>query len=555
MKKCLLFFVLLVSSVYGQTIAELKKEIAEAKEPKDKIAPYTDLGIIYFNESNFVEALNNFTKSMKIAESVDSKFQIGSNCNNISATYYEVGKYEEAVKYAKKAISIFEQLDDYNGLANAYNSLGLGYYMMKINDKCEEAFIKSIEYEIKKKDSLGINIGYKNLGAFYFELGDTLKGIESVEKGVKFLPTDSDVRSKYKSYLTLAEVYCYSHDLINAKRYIDSCSNYIYELEKDKFYHHVDDYYYVLYSFYSQKGDFQQALENFKHYSQIKDSVLNIESNEQLLEIKTKYETEKKEQELKEEKLKSAQEKQKFNLYITILIIALLGLIFLVMFLRNRHKHKTEILLRERNELVLSKVLETEEKERTRIAKDLHDGIVQDLVAIKHQLNKTVDLEPNESKENVKSIALDIERAGNELRDISYQMMPLTLKEYGLEKALDSLLQKTCGALNISYDFELINVHQKLEEKIEVSIYRICQELINNSVKHSQASQIGLLIQGKGDHLQIIYEDNGVGFDADSITKGIGLNSLDSRIELIKGSFTIDSEISKGVTAYIRIPL
>src|SRR5690606_13183386 len=107
----------------------------------------------------------------------------------------------------------------------------------------------------------------------------------------------------------------------------------------------------------------------------------------------------------------------------------------------------------------------------------------------------------------------------------------------------------------ISFDFELINVNQKLEEKIEVSIYRICQELINNSVKHSQASQIGLLIQRKSDHLQIIYEDNGVGFDVASTTKGIGLNSLDSRIELIKGSFTIDSEISKGITAYIRIPV
>src|SRR5690606_24984376 len=115
-----------------------------------------------------------------------------------------------------------------------------------------------------------------------------------------------------------------------AKIYIDSCSNYIAEMEREKFYHHVDDYYNVLHSYYSQKGDFKQALENFKYYSQIKDSVLNITSNEQLLEIKTKYETEKKEQELNEEKLKSTQEKQKFNLYTTILIIALFGLIFLI---------------------------------------------------------------------------------------------------------------------------------------------------------------------------------------------------------------------------------
>lgn len=578
------------SSLYYLELARLKSN------PKKHTKLYADIfrkiGTVYMYKGNSDSALAYLQKALPLFEKINDSVEVIRVVNNIGFTHFNREEYDKALKQFFKSLRFNETKNDSVFISYDYNNIAAALKNQNDFEGARSYFAKAMNIRVARKDSVGIAEVYNNLGNVYLIEKKYNSAIGEYEKGLKFINREKNKSLYLKFMNNLANSYgnlnqpqkeiSYYKEVIvllneigksdglsdiymniascyyTLKDYPKSLENYKTALKfaKKEGQLHTQRYIYkALSKCYIQLNQNDLALEAIDDFVLINDSINGINSQKEVQTLKIQYETEKKEQELEDEKLKSAQEKQKFNLYITILIIALLGLIFLVMFLRNRHKHKTEILIRERNELVLSKVLETEEKERTRIAKDLHDGIVQDLVAIKHQLNKAVDLDPNESKENVKSIALDIERAGNELRDISYQMMPLTLKEYGLEKALDALLQKTCSALNISYDFELINVHKTLEEKIEVSIYRICQELINNSVKHSQASHIGLLIQGKGDHLQIIYEDNGVGFDANSITKGIGLNSLDSRIELIKGSFTIDSEISKGVTAYIRIPL
>src|SRR5690606_37332738 len=117
----------------------------------------------------------------------------------------------------------------------------------------------------------------------------------------------------------------------------------------------------------------------------------------------------------------------------------------------------------------------------------------------------------------------EIDKISHEVRELSYQMMPVTLKELGLLKAVEELLNRNLSHNNIEFELNTLGFgEERLSEKIEVTVYRICQELINNTLKHSKASRISLLMQLREDMLQVTFEDDGIGFDAENVTKGIG---------------------------------
>jgi signal transduction histidine kinase len=203
----------------------------------------------------------------------------------------------------------------------------------------------------------------------------------------------------------------------------------------------------------------------------------------------------------------------------------------------------------------LQAIIDGEEKERTRIAKDLHDGIVQDLTAIKLQLYASIDSAGKVTEFALQEAGIAIDKASKEVRNISYQMMPATLRELGFVPAIDDLLKRVLTASNIEYDFEQIGITERLPEKIEVSMFRIIQELLNNVLKHSGADFVSLLITKKEKMVTMIFEDNGKGFDEQTIKRGIGLNSLSSRVELLHGNINYENTKGAGTVAIVRVPI
>lgn len=540
-------------SFYTQSISELQSRLNNSTDSLEISQLNEKIGQEFFYKGEFINALEYFTKSLKIAEAMQQEYNIASCYNNISAVYMETGKFKEAEKYAIKALQLFLKLNDDNkAIANAYTSLANVYYMEIKDSLAEYNYKKAIEYRHLANDSIGLISTNKNLGALYFEMGDTIQGISYTEEALRYLTKRNKPLEWFSSFLSLGEIYTYNGNLTKGKNYIDSCTKLLPNINA---FHKIDDYYYLLHFYHSKKGNHQLALENYKLYSNYKDSVLNIESNNQLLELKTQYETEKKEQQIKAQQELLELEKKEKILYTSILALGIALLVVFLISIRIKHKHKTQLILNEQKEIALNKVLEAEEKERTRIAKDLHDGIVQDLTVLKLSLNEVVNESTEEVKAKLNKINQELDVTSKEVREISYQLMPVTLKELGLEKALEELLHKILPKSNVDFDFQSIGIDTRLPEKIEVNVYRICQELLNNSIKHSKANYISILLQIKNNTLQLTYEDNGVGFDTNNVKKGIGLNSLNSRIEMIKGSLNFDNEQAKGVTAFIRIPL
>lgn len=197
----------------------------------------------------------------------------------------------------------------------------------------------------------------------------------------------------------------------------------------------------------------------------------------------------------------------------------------------TKHKHQQEI-------SKLQGLIEGEEAERTRLAQDLHDGIAGDLAAIKHHLcfiNQQNRL-PTE-KEQIDELIHIVDKSVVQIREISHNLSPSSITNFGLMKAIENYCRKTEQHYPLKIHLELHNQNPEISERNEIHIYRIIQELINNILKHAEATDAYLSIRHQLSELIIDVEDNGKGFSMDSQSDGIGFGNIASRIKFLNGTF------------------
>ena len=280
--------------------------------------------------------------------------------------------------------------------------------------------------------------------------------------------------------------------------------------------------------------------------------------------MEVKYQTEKKSLELAKKKAElEASNRRNFiknMVIVSIIIVALLvGLLVISNYRRKQIKLKAEAAaeLARQQELRSKAVIEAEEKERQRIAQDLHDGVGQILSAAKLNLSglesklKLQDVEQKVLLSNALELVHD---SIKEVRVVSHNMMPNTLIKLGLASAIREFISK----MNASYmkiDLEIIGLNERLDSNTEAILYRVVQEIISNIVKHAQAKRVGIQLVRHENELTIIVEDNGVGFDKTIQFEGIGLKNITSRVQFLNGHVEFDSTPGQGTTVVVEVPL
>ncbi len=199
------------------------------------------------------------------------------------------------------------------------------------------------------------------------------------------------------------------------------------------------------------------------------------------------------------------------------------------------------------NERALMRALiEGQEKERKRIAADLHDGLGPLLSAVKLRLSSTQHA-ANETAEL-------LDQAMREIRSISHNLLPGTLEDFGLETALDDLCSKLrVGGANVRY--QLAGPGHAIPKEVQLSYYRIAQELLTNALRHANASQVEIQLVRHDESLLLLVEDDGKGFDPTTGGGGIGLRNVTSRAESIGAVLYIDSQAGRGTTVSVELPL
>lgn len=585
-KICLFYLLLIVTNVSAQDTAAINLLLRQAKENAsndlDKsillsneaikqsrkikyvegiFAGNLNLATVYYYKHNYLESLQLFLEVCEEAEKKSYNNDLIDIYYFISKIHRHQGNLEQSITYGHKAYHVANQNNDLKKMANALSAIANAYGKTPYSDSVLFYLSRELAILQELKDNSTIARTYANIGTTYLGLGKIDSTEKYIAQAIAVLNhLDSSVVQKKRSarkfkgalIYELANIAYVKKDLPKAEKLaLESYSN----LQKEDATREIAKLALLFSKIYKATGQHLKAIEFMELYTITRDSMIKEENSAKFAEMETQYETQKKEEQIKTQQLLLEQERASNRLYMAILSLVLLLLLFIIFFIRNRHQYQTYILLQQEKENTLNKILETEEKERTRIAKDLHDGIVQDLAVVKIKVQSAERQPDAEAKNELKNIYSEVDKISKELREISYQMMPVTLKELGLVTALEDLLNRLLTPQNINFDFEAIGIETRLSEKIEVTVYRMCQELLNNSIKHSQASEISLLLLLKNNALTLTYEDNGVGFDMSNVSKGIGLNSLDSRIKMIQGSLEINSTKNEGITAYIKIPI
>ena len=203
-------------------------------------------------------------------------------------------------------------------------------------------------------------------------------------------------------------------------------------------------------------------------------------------------------------------------------------------------------------------MLEGQEKERARIARDLHDGLGNLLSTLKANVGSLkINFDSNKTAQIYTKASEMIDEACTEVRKIAHEMMPQALEKLGLKKALADLVLKMDSTHDFEASLQVYGKEQILDDSTNVMLYRIVQELLNNIVKYAEAKEVIVQITYSEDWLNLTVEDDGKGFEPDKIApnKGMGLKSIAFRTQYIGGEYEIDSRPNMGTLVSINVPL
>lgn len=557
---------------------------------------YNTLATVYEAKSELDSALYFHKKSLTIKINTNDSIGIANTYNNLGIIYDEKGKYLTSLKNYFKALNIYEnQNAPYDRVSLVYVNIGIVYKKQKEFNKALSYYHKAIEIYKKNKYKVGEIITISNISSIYLELKDydtAIKYSKEAAKGFKDLG--------YSRYITYMD-----HNIAIAKtgqsKFYEAIAIYKKIIPKFKEENNwfeladakigLSNTYFKINNFkkankelqetlrISRKNEFKEkelrvfsllskvsfkmnkykeAYNYLSEYDKKKDSVFEKEKTKSILELETKYQSEKKEKEL----LKARTEKAETELALTkskgwifILMASLLITVFLFFGISQRIKRKNQEAIVKEKERGFKAIIDAQEEERSKIARELHDGVVQQIgsVILKSRsiLKKMNLLQFEESQELLKIL----ENSNQDLRNISHQMMPRALKELGVISALNDLLSGSLSYLDINYSLEHFNIKERLPEKIEVTIYRIVQELINNIIKHSKATEVSVQLFNANNTVILIVEDNGVGFAKEKNKKGIGLLNISSRLDIVNGNVNFEPSPKSGTLVTIKIPL
>ncbi|MFT3980737.1 MAG: sensor histidine kinase [Ferruginibacter sp.] len=527
------------------------------------------LGIAYelMLVHNYEEALNYNLSSMRRAEAFDMKHRdLGVLYGNIVNCYYNLHKYEAALSYCDKAYNQSKQAGPPVALFSACGNYGQTLY--KLSRK-EEA-LKYLDEA--KAVALSLNDPYM-LAKYYMIVGT----LEYENKEYKasysnFLKAVGPVRNLQSPY-ELNEVYVWlgaaamrNEDYTLARRYQDTALKIASDYQFNQLRRDVYDQKYL-----TERGDgnADQAFIFLDSSIYWRDSLQQKENVEKAEFLDARYQAEKKEAQIG--RLTAEKEVQALNLrQKNILNYVLAGgavavLLISLLFYRNyRHKQKLQqqriTELETQQQLTATEaVLKGEEQERTRLAKDLHDGLGGMLSSVKYSLNTmkgNLIMTPENAQAFERSIDM-LDSSIKEMRRVAHNMMPEALVKFGLDTALKDFCNDVnqSGVLKVHY--ESIGMEDaSIGQTTAITIYRIVQELLNNSIKHAVAKNAIVQLSRVNNSLSVTVEDDGKGFDTSILqsVRGIGWSNIKNRVEFLKGKMDVNSRTGEGTSVLIELP-
>lgn len=471
-----------------------------------------NIGLIMSDAKRQNEARSIFREVLILRYALNDTFGIGAALHNLGYTWFGANP-DSALRYYKAALPFKRAVSDYAGLSKTFNDMAALSEFLPMPLHYRAAFDSAIHYKMLTGDNYGLASTYLNAGTYY-----------SKKAG------DPEMALKY---LTRAD------SLVTAIDYPKISHKVWYELSVVK----------------HQTGHHSDAFEYMKKSADAFYKLRNEASDKRFEELSIRYESERKEREI--ERLQNEQQilllkdrQQKLLLGAVSVLMVLLSLLAWSGFKRYGQKQKLKLrdtLIAER-ERSLQAVIQSAEAERARLASEIHDGAVQEVAALK--LNWQFEVLQGNST-NFPGEALD--QLAKRLRAISHRIMPNDLKGSGFLSALQQLFQMAQGKAGILIRFEFGDLPASLPDEIQLNLYRICQELLRNAIKHSGANTLDVQLYYNGGNIVLVFEDNGKGMQVYT-PKGLGLESLKARVIQSCGKIDFSESPGGGLLVTVRIP-
>ncbi|MCC6370545.1 MAG: tetratricopeptide repeat protein [Bacteroidia bacterium] len=531
----------------------LIKDFENKREWNGLCDTYRRLGILYRNEGRTDSAIIAYIKSIKLADSIGYTSSSASSNNQLGSLYYELNDPKRALTYFSQAFYLYGKAKSNRGASDAalnmaeiYLELGNRTESMKLNlesmryrrargDTSEMGY----NYDLLSRQALNDNafnkaLAYSQRANQLFRASNDAAGLmpgliqqalclENLNKN------DSALRFYQKSY-SLAKQYQYKKYIAQALKGMAG----VFEKIGLK-----DSAYFYL----SSHTIYQDSL----HLENIEDATIKEAA---------RYETEKIETNLKNEKLLSAKMTQQLYILAGLILVLIITIVLMVRNFRQRKKiQEKQSELNNANAMI-----EGQDAERERIARELHDRVGSMLSTVKLQVTSMDEQMSSlilQHGESYKKVIHLLDDTYDEVRRISHDLDSGLLSRFGFKTAMMQLVQllESTNKLKVMYIDN--GVDPSVYKAFETDLYRITQELLSNAIKYASAKEISLQLSINNGNLLFSYEDDGVGFDKTTLEekKGIGYKNIDTRVKKMKGTWHLDTSVGHGTNLIIEIPL
>ena len=469
--------------------------------------------------------------------------------------FNEAKNYDKSINYYNEVLANSLALKDTVDILDAYLSLGKNYYKKEKNDSAIYNFTKMLDYPVTSKTENFISFSYNNLGI--------IASTSDLQLAENYYKKSFEIKEKHKDTIGLATavmnlggIYYEKQEFIKAKENYYKAYESVNGLKSERAVRVREYALYNLAYTNEQLGDFKKAYSYLEEATDLTSSINEANVAENISEIEAKYNAAKQAQKIEEEK--SLRLRAQFLFYgsaLALLAFIILGYIFYRNY-RLKQKSKIEQLENETQTRIINATIDAKEKERKTIAEILHNSVSALLSSANLHLQATKSQLKADAPQEISKAQGIVNEASVKIRDLSHELISSVLLKFGLAFAVHDICQKYSNSeITLRSDDKGV---KRYDQDFEIKIYNIIEELINNILKHSKASNATIMLVHREDNmLSIRLSDDGVGFDVKTIKNknGLGLSHINARVKVMNGIFNIVSSGGKGTSIFILVPI
>jgi signal transduction histidine kinase len=532
--------------LYQKAIAAVNKSLVIFSELNNKEKIYSclyKLGNFYLYNDQYNKSLENFFATLKIAETNNDKEKIALNLEGIGGVYLKTLDLKKAKINFNKAITIFTRLGNEHSVMDNVINLGVSYQKEGDLIKAIDLYKLGLQSARKLNEKRIESIILGNLGSCNRRLGNFKVSLEYLFKALSIKKRKEIFANSAHTYNDISETYIDMNDFVKAKEFALKAI----KAAKGSSLHQERYGYFILSNIEYDLGEYKNSRNNLIAYQKLEDSIFSIEKTKSINNLQIKYETEKKNLkiEVQESSIALLDSKNKItNQWLLFGGLGLSAVFFFITLFRSRSNVEKE---KKQQEKFSQDLLMSQEEERIRIAKDLHDSVGQQLTLIKIKSQRL----------DQKELTVLSNNALEEIRSISRNLYPVLLKQLGLTDSIEQLINSYDEQTDLFFSIDIDDIDDYFNESKSLNFYRLVQECLTNILKHAKAKLVSVNIKIEDKRILTLISDNGKGFNVVESKKknSLGLKTIFERIKIMNGNISVDSELNKGTHYIFSIPL